>query len=255
MREGALASSPAGPAEPALSAAEGSRRRTGKPSTFAGNPTSAQACHSAARTPPGQPARRQRSGRANILFAIIFLLAGCHQTSDIPTFRVEAVRFARRVTADGNLKSTKATPLSAPHDAPGQLKIAWIVPDGALLKKDEVVVRFDPTDFETQLQAGREDHDAAGNKLYKTDSESSTTRTNLRRDARQATDELLAARQFKFDDAEVFSRFQRVESQIDETLAGRKKVQQAVPPIPEQTTESVKEDVEWTKQSARAARR
>src|SRR5256885_10428781 len=40
--------------------------------------------------------------------------------------------------------------------------------------------------------------------------------------SRQATDELLAARQFKFDDAEIFSRFQRVESQIDETLADRK---------------------------------
>ena len=93
------------------------------------------------------------------LVAFILLVAACHQSSDVPTFKVEAVRFSRQVTADGNLKSTKATPLSAPHDAPGQLKIAWLVPDGSLLKKDEVVVRFDPTDFDTQLQAGREDHD------------------------------------------------------------------------------------------------
>lgn len=154
---------------------------------------------------------------------LILLVAACRQGSDVPTFRVEAVRFSRRVTADGNLKSTKATPLSAPIDAPGQLKIAWLVPDGALLKKDEVIVRFDPTDFETQLQAGREDHDTAGNKMSKTNTEASTTKLNLRRDAHQATDELLAARQFKFDDSEIFSRYQRVESQIDETLAGSKK--------------------------------
>lgn len=160
--------------------------------------------------------------RAALLF-LVLASAACHQSNEVPTFRVEAVRFSRQVTADGNLKSTKATPLSAPHDAPGQLKIAWLVPDGSLLKKDEVVVRFDPTDFNTQLQAGREDHDTAGNKMYKTNSEASTTATNLRRDAHQAGDELLAARQFKFDDAEVFSRYQRVESQIDETLAGRKK--------------------------------
>jgi HlyD family secretion protein len=160
--------------------------------------------------------------RAALLF-LVLAAAACHQSNEVPTFRVEAVRFSRQVTADGNLKSTKATPLSAPHDAPGQLKIAWLVPDGSLLKKDEVVVRFDPTDFNTQLQAGREDHDTAGNKMYKTNSEASTTATNLRRDAHQAGDELLAARQFKFDDAEVFSRYQRVESQIDETLAGRKK--------------------------------
>ncbi len=161
--------------------------------------------------------------RCAALLLLVLATAACHQSNEVPTFRVEAVRFSRQVTADGNLKSTKATPLSAPHDAPQSLKIAWLVPDGSLLKKDEVVVRFDPTDFNTQLQAGREDHDTAGNKMYKTNSEASTTATNLRRDAHQAGDELLAARQFKFDDAEVFSRYQRVESQIDETLAGRKK--------------------------------
>ncbi len=37
-------------------------------------------------------------------------------------------------------------------------------------------------------------------------------------------------------------------------LAGRRKVQQATPPVPEQTIDSVKEDVEWTKTRAKAAR-
>jgi hypothetical protein len=57
-RAGTLASSPAGTAA--------SRRRTGKP-TFAGSETLAQACHSAAGTPPSQPARRQRSGLQSFL--------------------------------------------------------------------------------------------------------------------------------------------------------------------------------------------
>ena len=38
----------------------------------------------------------------------------------------------------------KATPLTAPTRAPGALKIAWIADDGTLMKKDDVVVRFDP---------------------------------------------------------------------------------------------------------------
>lgn len=38
-------------------------------------------------------------------------------------------------------------------------------------------------------------------------------------------------------------------------LAGKSKVQQGVPPVPEQTVESVKEDVEWTKQRAQDGRR
>jgi uncharacterized membrane protein YqjE len=38
-------------------------------------------------------------------------------------------------------------------------------------------------------------------------------------------------------------------------LTGKKKVEQATPPLPEQAIESTKEDVEWTKQRAQAARR
>jgi uncharacterized membrane protein YqjE len=37
-------------------------------------------------------------------------------------------------------------------------------------------------------------------------------------------------------------------------LAGKGKVQQATPPVPEQTVDSVKEDVQWTKERAKAAR-
>jgi len=38
-------------------------------------------------------------------------------------------------------------------------------------------------------------------------------------------------------------------------LTGKTKVQQATPPVPEQTQQSVKEDVEWAKTHARSARR
>ena len=37
-------------------------------------------------------------------------------------------------------------------------------------------------------------------------------------------------------------------------LTGKKQVERATPPLPEQATESVKEDVQWTKARARAAR-
>lgn len=37
-------------------------------------------------------------------------------------------------------------------------------------------------------------------------------------------------------------------------VLGRRNVQQATPPIPEQAAQSVKEDVEWTKTKARAGR-
>jgi len=38
-------------------------------------------------------------------------------------------------------------------------------------------------------------------------------------------------------------------------LAGRNEIRDATPPVPEQTVETVKEDVQWTKQRAQAGRR
>jgi membrane protein len=38
-------------------------------------------------------------------------------------------------------------------------------------------------------------------------------------------------------------------------LTGKKKVEEGTPPLPEQAIESTKEDVQWTKQRAKAARR
>jgi hypothetical protein len=38
-------------------------------------------------------------------------------------------------------------------------------------------------------------------------------------------------------------------------LVGRRRVQSALPPVPEQSVDSVKEDVQWTKARARSGRR
>jgi Putative Actinobacterial Holin-X, holin superfamily III len=37
-------------------------------------------------------------------------------------------------------------------------------------------------------------------------------------------------------------------------ITGKKKVQEAAPPVPEQTRDSVKEDMEWAKTRARSGR-
>src|SRR5256885_1737828 len=157
-----------------------------------------------------------------LLLALALLALACHRET-VPTFTAQPAQFARRVTAEGVLKAVKATPLSAPMNVPQSLRIASIAEDGSLVKKDEVVVTFDPTDFQKDLLDGNEDRTGIGNKVSKTVTLASVTRTNLKRDAHQAQDELIAAKQFKFDDAEVFSRYQRIESEIDQTLAGDKK--------------------------------
>lgn len=139
--------------------------------------------------------------------------------SSVPTIRVSGAPFVRRVTAEGNLKAVKATPITAPPRAPMALKIAWIADDGSALKKDDVIVRFDPTDFEKDLLNGNEDHSTASNNMTKSDVQSNATRANLHRDANQAKVELDAASRFNFDDGEIFSKYQRIDAEVDAKLA------------------------------------
>ena len=151
------------------------------------------------------------------------ILSSCARHADLPTYKVTPTTFTRRITAEGNLKAVKAQQVMAPHDAPNSLKVAWMVDDGAVVKKDDVIVRFDPSDFQKELKGGNEDHTTAANNLSKTDAQALATRANLQRDARQAESELLSAKRFKFDDAEVFSRYQRIESEVDQGLASEHK--------------------------------
>jgi RND family efflux transporter MFP subunit len=159
------------------------------------------------------------------LFALFAVgLFGCRNGGDpTPVYVVAPSNFVRRVTAEGNLKAVKATPLSAPQQGEAPLKIAWIADDGTLVRKDDLVVRFDATDFSIALASGRDDRSTADNKQHRAASDSSTTKTNLLRDARQAEEELAAARRAHIDDAEIFSRYQQIESELDEALAGEKR--------------------------------
>ena len=83
-----------------------------------------------------------------VLTSIALLAAACSSPSDdVATFKVEPITFARRVTAEGTLKPVKATPVGVPQNATSPMKVSWIADDGALLRKGDVIVRFDETEF------------------------------------------------------------------------------------------------------------
>ena len=166
---------------------------------------------------------RRRPGFVAALGMTWVLVACGGDKNDVATFKVEPITFTRRVTAEGTLKAVKATPVTAPQNATSPLKVSWIADDGTLLRKGDVIVRFDATDFENLLLTGREDRSNASNRLTKETAESAATRKNLGRDARLAQAELEAARRFKFDDAEIFSRYARIENEVDQELATNKK--------------------------------
>jgi HlyD family secretion protein len=141
----------------------------------------------------------------------------------VPTFVVSAEKFERRVTADGNLSAVKSTKISLPPDIPQPLTIAWIAEDGSFVAEGDVVMRFDPTQFESALVTGLSEKEVARNKGTSGDASAGATRKNLRRDADLAEKELDTARSRMHDDEDVFSRYERIESGLDEELAAEKR--------------------------------
>ena len=161
------------------------------------------------------------------LVAAVLLGAGVWRMASsagesVATFRVEKGRFVRETWATGTLKAERATPVAVPIESMQSQKIAFIVRDGAVVKKGDILVRFDPYDAERAAADGRSDASSAAHKLEKTNVEGKKTTKNLELDQKLAADELDRAQRFELKDPTIFSRYELVESSISKDLAGKK---------------------------------
>jgi multidrug resistance efflux pump len=139
---------------------------------------------------------------------------------DVPTLRVEPRPFVHRVPAEGNLRATRATAITVPPGVEGPLRIAWLAPDGARVKGGDPVLRFDPTDMEKALRDAEDDLAKSRFKTAKEQAESAAAVKKLAADARVAELELDGAHRFQKKDETIFSRNERIESELDGGLAG-----------------------------------
>lgn len=155
--------------------------------------------------------------------AAIPFLRGAGGTGNVPVARAARGDFGRRVEAEGNLKAVEATVLTAPMEATGPLKIAWLAPDGSAVKSGDIVIRFDPTDAEKNFVDGQAERETAENRIAGKRADGEGTLRNLDRDAGLAGLELKYAREFQSKDPEIFSRTEIIESELDESLATRRK--------------------------------
>jgi hypothetical protein len=149
---------------------------------------------------------------------------GAAEPSGVPTFVVAEQELVRRVNAEGNLRALKATPLIVPKSmAAGAMKIAWLVPDGVIVKQGDVVVRFDRTGPEKQLADGRADLDSASARRQAEQIKAGAAIAARDTAAKLASEELDQTRRFQSKDREIYSRNQIIESEIDERLATARK--------------------------------
>jgi len=151
---------------------------------------------------------------------VLSTLGGCGgRDVEVPTVKVRMEPLVRRVTAEGNLESAQATPLSVPIEAPGPMRIAWLAPDGARVHAGDVIATFDPTELDKALDTARGDLAKTREQMKKSGATSSAALADLSVDVDLARGDLEAADKFQKRDAEVFSRHEILESAADRELA------------------------------------
>jgi RND family efflux transporter MFP subunit len=144
-------------------------------------------------------------------------------SESVPTFQVARGEFVHRVDAEGVLVAENVTPIVTPAGGDGPLRIAWLAQDGTRVAAGEVVIRFDASDMQRNLYDGEAERDKTLSQVVGKNVQQSTTLDNLERDEQIADLQLEHSREFQTTDAEVYSRNEIIESQIDETLATRRK--------------------------------
>lgn len=134
-----------------------------------------------------------------------------------PSHVVARGAFKNEVLAYGQLQAVKSIPITVPPDLQRPMRIAWLAAAGPVKKGDPVVV-FDPTEVEKQFADSRSDRDSAQYKMRKARIEGRHSGDSLVVDGGVAKEELKRAEDVALTDAQLFSRNQILESQLDRSL-------------------------------------
>lgn len=143
-------------------------------------------------------------------------------THDGPLHVVRRGEFVRRVVAEGNLVAAEATQLGPPPRS-RPMTIAWLAPDGSRVRAGDVVIRFDPSEMEQNLEEGENEQAQADSRIETRRVREGSAIRNLERDAGVAELELGYAQEFQSRDPSIYSRAEVIESEIDQGLAEERK--------------------------------
>ncbi len=141
----------------------------------------------------------------------------------VAVYEAHRGRFVHRVQAEGVLVAEQATMLTAAMGNREPMKIAWLAQDGSEVGAGEVVIRFDSTEMQKELVGGQADQAKAESRVAQASIQQNTEIENLGRDAEIAELALEHARSFHTTDDEIFSRNEIIESEIDQSLATRRR--------------------------------
>jgi multidrug efflux pump subunit AcrA (membrane-fusion protein) len=136
---------------------------------------------------------------------------------EVPVHEAALAPFTRTISAEGYLRPVKSTPMSAPTESRSTL-IEWVLEDGTLVKKGDLLVRFDDTDFARTLLDNQDEKQAAEHKITKEKTQIASQLSERDRSAALTREEIGKAKELGKKDPRFFPRNEVIESEIDEGL-------------------------------------
>ncbi len=141
-----------------------------------------------------------------LLVAVV--LGGCADSdeSEILTVAVSKQVLSVEVPSKGEVVAAKSTKMSVPGGMRGSKTLAWLLPENSVVKKGDVIARFDGEDFILERDSTRLDLNAAN---LETDNKSlviATEKADIKSDTKVVNREIEFSDQFNVDDLTVYSK-------------------------------------------------
>jgi HlyD family secretion protein len=124
-----------------------------------------------------------------------------------------------RVPAKGQLDALHASPVAVPLVSTGALKVKQLVPEGTLVKQGDVILVFDDTSLNLELDGHRSTHRATDRRIDRTQLQSVIESGSIDVMKEVAELRLENAEAFTIVDEEIFSRQEILETEVQKEEA------------------------------------
>jgi hypothetical protein len=135
---------------------------------------------------------------------------------------VQPAEFALRIPAAGELQAVNSVVVAVPPVPVERLRIASVVPTGTHVNKGDVLVEFDPAELDLQMQNHRSDLEVVNQSINKGGLSFDQDKTDLETSKDIAELELHHISQFRPQNAEIYSRRDIIEGQLNKEYAEKK---------------------------------
>jgi multidrug efflux pump subunit AcrA (membrane-fusion protein) len=153
------------------------------------------------------------------LFGLLFvlLLSACQQQKDkTPELRVTKSETVFSLIAQGELEAVKATPITSTSSSRRPQTIAWIADQYSLVKKGDVIVKFDGVPFQNEMDAAEFELTKLNYTRLQKNRELNNSLEDFNNESDVVDFEYLMAQKFNIDNPMLYTKIEMIDASDNE---------------------------------------